>query len=477
MNYRMIRYTVSLVLKIEAALMLLPALVAAIYTERQGFVYVITGLICLAAGFLISLRKPEDTQIHARDGFATCALCWIVMSLFGCLPFIITKEIPSFTDALFETASGFTTTGASILTDVESLSHASLFWRSFTHFIGGMGVLVLLLALLPMRGGSSMNLMKAESPGPSVTKFVPKVRESAKILYLIYIGLTVLTFIALLIARMKPFDAICLSVGAAGTGGFAVLNSGCFDYTTAQQWILTVSMIFFGTNFSFWYLLISRKPKAAFKLREVWVYYGIIVVATTVIMLNVSGFHPTGRHLSEAAFQVGALITTTGFSTADFNNWPGFSKTLLVLLMFSGACAGSTGGGVKVSRLMILVKSIKNELSRLVHPRIARRIRLDGKEVEQDVVNSTFVYFAAYLAVFIVSLIIVSGNEFSFTTNVTSVLATLNNIGPGLEMIGPTGNYAAFSVLSKLVLTFDMIAGRLEIIPMLVLFNPGTWKR
>ena len=477
MNYKMIRYTVSLVLKIEAALMLLPVLVGAIYHERQAFIYIITALICLAAGMALRFRKPEDTQIHARDGFATCGLCWIVMSVFGCLPFIITKEIPNFVNALFETASGFTTTGASILTDVESLSHASLFWRSFTHWIGGMGVLVLLLALMPMRGGSSMNLMKAESPGPSVTKFVPKVRESAKILYLIYMGLTVLTFIALLIARMKPFDAVCLSVGAAGTGGFAVLNSGCFDYTMAQQWVLTVSMIFFGTNFSFWYLLLSRRPKAAFKLQEVWVYYGIIVAATVTILLNISNFHPTSKDLSQAAFQVGALITTTGYSTADFNTWPSLSKAILVLLMFSGACAGSTGGGVKVSRLMILVKSIKNELNKLIHPRIQRKIRLDGKEVEQDVVNSTFVFFAAYLMVFIVSFILVSTSGQSFTTNFTSVLANLNNIGPGLGKVGPAANYGGLSYLSKIVLTFDMIAGRLELFPVLILFSKSTWTK
>ena len=482
MNYKMIRYTAGLVLKIEAVLMLLPALVGLIYTERQALIYVLNAFICLAAGFAISLKKPEDVQIHARDGFATVAICWIVMSAFGALPFVITKEIPSYVDALFETASGFTTTGASILSDVEALSHASLFWRSFTHWIGGMGVLVLILALLPIRGGSSMNLMKAESPGPSVTKFVPKVRESAKILYIIYLGITVLTFIALVITGMKPFDAICMSVGAAGTGGFAVLNTGCAAYPAVQQWILTISMLMFGTNFTFWYLLIKRKPKSAFRMREVLVYFVIIVTATTAILLNIRHSYidmgkTTGNALTDSAFQVAALITTTGFSTADFNMWPSFSKTLLVLLMFCGACAGSTGGGVKISRLMILAKSIKNELIKLIHPRIVRKIRLDGKEVENDVVTSTFVYFAAYLAVFIISMIIVSADEFSFATNFTSVLATLNNIGPGLDAVGPAANYGGFGILSKLVLTFDMIAGRLEIIPMLVMLNPGTWKK
>lgn len=477
MNTKMLRYIISWVLKMEGILMIFPVLTGLIYREKESLAYVAGGALCVGIGFLVARKKPERMEIYPRDGFVAVALGWIVLSVFGCLPFLMTGEIPSFIDALFEIVSGFTTTGASILAEVEALSHASLFWRSFSHWIGGMGVLVFILAILPMKGGSVMNLMKAESPGPSVSKFVPRVRGTAKLLYQIYVAMTVVLIITLIISGMRIFDAVTLAFGAAGTGGFAVLNSGCADYTQAQQWILTIGMILFGVNFNFYYLVLCRNVKGAIRSQEIRVYFLVILGATAAISVNLWGMYSnveeTVRH---AAFQVGSIITTTGFATVDFNLWPQFSKTILLILMFIGACAGSTGGGIKVSRILILLKTVKKELLSIAHPRSIKRIRFDGHALEHEVLRSVNVFLSVYLTIFAASLLLISMNGFSLETNFSAVAATINNIGPGFDVVGPMGNFSSYHPFSKLILIFDMLAGRLELFPMLILFCPSTWR-
>ena len=474
----MIRYILFWVLKIEGLLMLLPCLVALIYREKQGFVYLGFALGSLLVGYLMSRRRPENTEIYQREGFVSVALSWILMSCVGALPFVITREIPNFIDALFEIVSGFTTTGASILSNVEALSHVSLFWRSFSHWIGGMGVLVFILMLLPVRNGSQMNLMRAESPGPDVSKFVPRVRNTAIILYRIYIVMTITQVLILILTGMKVFDSFCISFGTAGTGGFAVLNSSAAGYTAVQQVVITVFMILFGVNFAAYYLVLCRKPGAALKMEEVRTYIIIILVAVGLIAWNIHRMYPTfGETLRHSFFQVGSIMTTTGFTTADFNTWPALSKGILLALMCIGACAGSTGGGIKVSRVVLLFKSIKRELSSIVHPRGVKNIRMDDRPVSHENMRAVNVFFIVYVIVFAVSILLISFNELPFETNFSAVAATLNNIGPGLGMVGPVSNYAVYGAFSKIVLTIDMLAGRLELIPMLVLFYPGTWKR
>lgn len=478
MNYKMIRYVMGWVLRVEGILMFLPCLIALLYREQAGYTYLIMALVCIALGFLVCLKKPQNKEIYTKEGFVTVALSWIVMSLFGAVPFVITREIPFYIDALFEIVSGFTTTGSSILNDVEALSHASLFWRSFSHWIGGMGVLVFVLMLLPIRGGTLMNLMKAESPGPEVGKFVPKVRNTAKLLYKIYIFLTCVELLILLLSGMHWFDSLCLTFGTAGTGGFGVLNSSVASYSALQQWVITVFMIMFGVNFNFYYLILCKKLKPAFMSHEVRVYLLIIGAAIGVITWNIYSMYPTfGEALRTAAFQVGSIITTTGYSTADFNVWPELSRYILVLLMFIGACAGSTGGGIKVSRIMIMLKTVKKELNSLIHPRSIKRIKFDNHPIEHEVLRSVNVFFITYMVIFAVSILVISFDEFSFETNFTAVAATLNNIGPGLDGVGPMSNFSAYGPVSKLVLIFDMLAGRLEIFPVMVLLFPGTWKR
>ena len=478
MNGRMIRYILLWVLKIEGALMLLPCLVAAIYRERQGFIYLAFAAAALIIGWLGTHKKPENTEIYQRDGFVSVALSWIVMSCYGALPFVATREIPHFVDALFEIVSGFTTTGASILNDVEALSHVSLFWRSFSHWVGGMGVLVFILMLIPVRNGSQMNLMRAESPGPDVSKFVPRVRNTAIILYRIYIVMTLIEIGLLILSGMRVFDSLCISFGTAGTGGFGVLNSSAASYTAIQQIIITVFMILFGVNFAAYYLILCRKPGAAFKMEEVRAYIAIILAAGFIITLNVSrmygGFGEAMRH---SFFQVGSIMTTTGFSTTDFNAWPTLSKTILLALMFIGACAGSTGGGMKVSRFVLLLKSVKREFVQLVHPRSVKRVRMDERSVTYENMRTVNGFFIMYIFIFAASVLLISFNTLSFETNFSAVAATLNNIGPGLGAVGPTANYTVYGIFPKLVLTFDMLAGRLELIPVLMLFYPGTWKK
>lgn len=479
MNFTMVTYIIGWILQIEAAFMLLPAIVGFFYGEAdKSFIYIVTALASFLAGMLIKLKKPKTKDLYTREGFATVAIGWIAMSAVGALPFTATGEIPNYIDALFESVSGFTTTGGSILNDVEALSHVSLFWRSFTHWIGGMGVFVFIMAIFPIMGGYSINLMRAESTGPAVGKLVPRVQNTAKILYAIYLGITVLGCIVYMICGMKFFDAITTIFGTVGTGGYGILNSSISSYSPAIQWAITVFMILSGINYSVYFCLLRRQFKDAFSISEVKWYIGIILVSTGIIAWNIHGIYPAiGDSVRHAAFQVGSIITTTGFSTADFDLWPSLSKTILVILMFCGACSGSTGGGMKISRWLIMGKTIFKELSTMVHPRQVKKIHMDGHVVEHETVRATNVYLASYFFIMLLSLLLISLDNIDFTSNFTGVVAMLNNIGPGLGKVGPTGNYSIFSNFSKIVLIFDMLAGRLEIFPMLIILKPACWKK
>ena len=477
MNGSIIRFILGNVLKIEGLLLFLPAIVSGIYFEHEGIYYVSVAAVCLILGFLMTRKKPKSQVFYLKEGCITTSLSWILLSFFGCLPFYLSKEIPSFTDALFETISGFTTTGASILNDVEALSHCALFWRSFTHWIGGMGVLVFLLAVIPLSGGSHINLMRAESPGPSVGKLVPKIRYTARILYVIYFAMTVLEVILLLFGGMPVFDALTTSFGTAGTGGFGIKNDSFMSYSPYLQWVVTIFMILFGINFTAYYLMLFGKLKKALCIEEVRAYLFIILAAIGIIFFNILHiYNGIFDALTHAAFQVGSIITTTGFSSVDFNLWPKASQSILVLLMFIGACAGSTGGGIKVSRFIVLIKTIIKELNSYIHPKSIKKIKIDGKPVEHEVVRSTNVYFITFMIIFSASVFAVSFEGKDLVSNFTAVAATINNIGPGLQMVGPTQNFQHFSVFSKYVLMFDMLAGRLELFPLLILFHPGAWK-
>ena len=446
MNYAIVRYVIGYVLYFEAAFMVPPCMTAIIYQESCGWSFVITGLLCVLLGFILTHKKPKNKVFYTKEGFVTVALSWIILSIMGSLPFLISGSITNPIDALFETVSGFTTTGASIIKDVEALPRCVLFWRSFTHWIGGMGVLVFLLSILHITGsGSHMNLMKAESPGPSVNKLTPTVRSTAKTLYLIYLGMTIIEIIFLLVGGMPLFDTLTITFGSAGTGGFGIKNDSMASYSVYLQVVVTISMILFGVNFSAYYLILQKKFKEAFSIEEIRWYFGI--------------------------------ITTTGYATTDFNQWPEIPRTILVLLMLIGACAGSTGGGIKVSRLVILVKTIGKELQTLIHPRSIKKLKMDGHAIDHEVIRSTNVFLIAYVLIFAFSVLLIAVDNFDLITNFTAVAATFNNIGPGLEMAGPTQNFSIYSNFSTLVLTFDMLAGRLEIFPILLLFVRGTWRR
>lgn len=478
MNYSIIIYIIGYIFRFQAAFMILPLVTSLVYRERDGFAFLITMGICLLIGTALTYKKPTNKIFYTKEGCVTVALSWIFLSLSGALPFTIGGAIPNYINAVFETVSGFTTTGASILENVEALSHCMLIWRSFTHWIGGMGVLVFLLSLLPLTGGYHMNLMRAESPGPSVSKLVPKVQSTAKILYLIYFAMTVAEMILLLLGKMPLFDTICTAFGTAGTGGFGVRADSIAGYSTYIQIVITIFMILFGINFSFYYLLLSKKIMQALKLEEVRYYLGIIVISIVVITANITHLYGNvTTALKDAAFQVGSIITTTGFATADFNQWPELSRTILVLLMFVGACAGSTGGGIKVSRFIILCKSICKEVVLYLHPNAVKKVKMDGKSIPHEVVRSTNIFMSAYVLVFAVSVLLISLDNFDQITNFTAVAATLNNIGPGLELVGPVGNFNMFSCFSKIILIFDMLFGRLEIFPLLLLFSRRTWKK
>lgn len=478
MNYSIIIHIIGWILKFQAAFMALPLVTSLIYREKDGFIFLIIIGFCLLAGTALTFKKPANNVFHTKEGCVIVALSWIVLSLTGALPFTLSGSIPNYIDAIFETVSGFTTTGASVLSRVEALSHCMLIWRSFTHWIGGMGVLVFLLCLLPQINGYHMSLMRAESPGPTVSKLVPKVQSTAKILYTIYFGMTMLQILLLLLGKMPLFDAICTAFGTAGTGGFGIHSDSIAGYSTYIQVVVTIFMILFGVNFTFYYLVLTKKIRTALKIEEVRVYFATIVLSVLVIAVNIRHLYGNmGIALKDAAFQVGSIITTTGFATADFNLWPELSRTILVLLMFIGACAGSTGGGIKVSRLIILFKAIRKELVLYLHPSAVKKVKMDGKSIPHEVVRSTNIFMSTYVLIFAVSVLIISLDNFDLITNFTSVAATLNNIGPGLEVVGPTGNFAMFSYPSKIVLIFDMLAGRLEIFPLLLLFSKSTWKK
>ncbi len=478
MNFSVIFYIVSYVLKIEGLLLMIPAVVGVLYKEDAALWYFVVAGALLLLGIIASARRPKNQVFYAKEGAVSVALSWIAMSLFGCLPFIFSGDIPRFTDAFFEMVSGFTTTGSSILSDVEALSHASLFWRSFSHWIGGMGVLVFILTVLPMAGGSTMHLMRAESPGPQVGKMVPKIRDTSKILYVIYTVMTLVEMLILLCCDMPLFDAVTISFGTAGTGGFGVTNAGIGGYSAAAQYVIAVFMILFGVNFNVYFLLIRRHLRQALRSEEARWYSVIIGASTLLVFINtLKVFETAEEAFRHALFQVGSIITTTGFATTDFGTlYPEFAKFILVILMFIGACAGSTGGGIKVSRIVILCKSVVNELSRALHPRTVKKIRLEDKVVEHATLRSINTFMMAYVVIFFGSVLLISLDGFDFTTNFTAVTATLNNIGPGLSQVGPASNFAAYSDFSKYIICFDMLAGRLEVFPILMLINPYLWK-
>jgi trk system potassium uptake protein TrkH len=477
MNRSIIFYILGYVIMLEGILMLLPCLVALIYQESEGIYYLAVAIFAMFAGLAITRRRPKHNVFYLKEGCVATAFSWIALSLFGCLPAYLSGDIPSFTDALFEVISGFTTTGATILSDVEALSHCTLMWRSFTHWIGGMGVLVFLLAVVPLNGGSNINLMKAESPGPSVGKLVPKVKHTARILYIIYFVLTVVEIILLIAGRMPVFDAVCTGFGTAGTGGFGTRNDSFASFSPYLQWVVTIFMILFGVNFNAYYLMLFDSVKKALKMEEVRTYFIIIIIAVLIIFLNLIGTAASvGEAVRTSAFQVASIITTTGFSTVDFNLWTQTSKTILVMLMFIGACAGSTGGGIKVSRFLVALKTVVKEMTSYLHPKSVKKIKIDGKPVEHEVVRAVNVYFITFMIIFSFSVLLVSFEGKDLVTNFTAVAATINNIGPGLELVGPMENFGKFNAFSKYVLMFDMLAGRLELFPLLILLHPGTWR-
>ena len=478
MNFTMVSYIIGWILQIEAAFLLLPAIVGFCYGEgNKSFVFIVTALASFLLGLIIKLKKPKTHDLYTREGFATVAIGWIAMSIVGAVPFFATGEIPNFVDALFESVSGFTTTGGSILSDVEALSHACVFWRSFTHWIGGMGVFVFIMAIFPIMGGYSINLMRAESTGPAVGKLVPRVQKTALILYALYLGLTIIGCIVYIICGMNFFEAVTTIFGTVGTGGYGVLNTSITSYNPAIQWAITIFMILSGINYSVYFCLIRRQFKDAFSISEVKWYLGIILVSTAIIAFDIRGLYAPADSIRHAAFQVGSIITTTGYSTADFDLWPMLSKSILVLLMFCGACSGSTGGGMKISRWLIMAKTIRKELSTMIHPRQVKKIHMDGHVVEHETVRATNVYLASYFFIMLISVVLISVDNLDFTTNFTGVVAMLNNIGPGLGLVGPTGNFSIFGTFSKFVLIFDMLAGRLELFPMLIILNPACWRK
>lgn len=478
MNYRIITYTLGWVLNIEALCLGLPLLCSLFFQDGCASTFLISILLCLFVGTFLCFRAPKNKEMFAKEGFITVALSWLLISIFGAIPFYISDFIPEYYNAFFETVSGFTTTGASILTDVEILPESLLMWRSFTHWIGGMGVLVFVVAILPLSGGQNFHLIKAESPGPSVNKLVPKVKSTAKILYTIYLGLTFLQFILLLIGKMDWFEALNITFGTAGTGGFAVRNSGLADYSPYCQNIITIFMLIFGVDFSIYYLIILRKFKGAIRSDELRTYVCIVLVAILLISINCKDLYVSVfDNIRTSALQVASIITTTGYASTDFDLWPEFSKTILIILMFIGGCAGSTAGGIKVSRIVILMKTIAKEIKISAHPKSTHKVTMNNRMVEHQTVRATNVFIVSYMVIFMTSLLLISLDNFDFITNFTAVTTTISNVGPGLADVGPTRNFALYSPLSKIILSFNMLVGRLEIFPMLILFSPFTWKK
>ena len=478
MNYRMISRVLGYVLLIIAALMLLPLITGLWY--RENILNFVITIICTAVpGFIMTRVKPKTQELFAREGFAIVGISWLLMSLLGALPFVISGDIPSYIDAVFETASGFTTTGASILNDIEGLTRSGLFWRSFTHWIGGMGMLVFLMAIMPMSGEHSMHIMRAEVPGPTVGKLVPRVRKTAMILYVIYFGLTILEAILLLCGGMSFFDAILHAFATAGTGGFSTRGSSIGAFNSAYiDIVVTIFMILFGVNFNLYFLLLIGKFKDALKSEELHVYLGVIFSAAIIIGICISKIYGGFFHaLRYSFFNVATVVSTTGFGNADFTQWPTLAQAMLVAIMFMGGCAGSTGGGIKVSRIMVVIKSAFADIAQMIFPRSVRVVRLDSKRVSSETVRACNTYFAIYMLALLATTLLVSVDGFDVTTNFTAAVSCLSNIGPGLSLVGPAGNFAMFSDFSKIVMTIAMLLGRLEIYPLLVLVMPTMWRR
>ena len=478
MNTKMIRYLLGIILLIEAGLLLFPLLVALLYGESAIPFLVTIGILVLISVPSIIL-KPENTRIFAKDGFICVASAWLLMSVFGAIPFVVSGAIPNFISAFFETVSGFTTTGASILTEIESLPKGILFWRSFTHWIGGMGVLVFMLAILPLTGGQTMYLMRAEVPGPTKGKLVPKMQNSAIILYSIYVVMTVILFLILLLCGMDAYHASVNAFATAGTGGFSVLNTSIAGYNNpAAEWVLSVFMLLFGVNFNLYYFMLIKRWNEIRKNEELYTFLAICLVSTAAIAVNTwKLFENAGDCIRTAFFQVTTIISTCGFATADFNLWPAFSQSVLILLMLIGSCAGSTAGGLKISRVILICKGTLREIRHVLRPKSVNVIRLDGEPVEEEVVRSAIGYLALYLLLLIFTAFVISIDGYSVETNLTAAIACLNNIGPGLKEVGPTGNFSCYSLFSQFLLALNMLFGRLEIIPMMILFSPFTWKK
>ena len=480
MNYKMVVFVLGRIFCIEAVLMLFPMLCAACYGEWYLLpAFLLPAVLLAVLGLAASLRTPKNTTIFARDGLAIVALVWVLMSAFGALPFVISGEIPSFIDAFFETVSGFTTTGSTILTDVEALSHGTLFWRSFAHWVGGMGVLVFAMAVLPMTDGRAMHLMRAEVPGPTVGKISSKLSDSAKILYAIYFAMTLAEVILLCAGGMPLFDSLIHSFGSAGTGGFSnkALSVGAYNNPYFEI-VIGVFMLLFGINFNLYYFLLLRRFRDAFCSEEMLTYLGIVAFSTVTITLNILHLYDgVGTALRTAFFQVSSIITTTGYASADFNLWPTYSRTVICILTFIGACAGSTAGGLKISRIIIFFKAAKQDLNKMLHTHAVTTVRFEGKPLDEKVLRGVHNYFNIYMLLLAVSVLLISLDGFDLVTTFTSVLTCFNNVGPGLEVVGPMGNFAGFSAPAKLLLSFDMLAGRLELYPMLALFSPRLWQK
>ena len=479
MNYPLLRYLFGMILLIVAAFLVLPLAVAVIYGESSGIYFLYTMIAAGLLGFLLTRFKPAKRDMYAREGFVFTALAWVVISLIGAAPFTLSGQIPSYLDAVFETVSGFTTTGASILTAVEPLSRGSLFWRSFTHWVGGMGVLVFVMAILPMSDGHSMHILRAEMPGPTAGKLVSRMSDTAKILYSIYLAMTVVMIALLLLGGMDLFDACVHAFGTAGTGGFSSRNLSIGAYNSAYIDIVTgVGMLAFGVNFNLYYFLLVRRFRDVLKSEELWAYLGIAAFSTLTIAANILRIYGSvGTSLRHAFFQVSSIITTTGYATADFDQWPEYARTVLVLLMFIGGCAGSTGGGLKVTRVVTLAKAAYGDMRKMLHPNAVIRVRMEGRALSEKQVRGVQAYFSLYMLLFGISWLLLSLEGFDLLSTFTALASCINNIGPGLGMVGPMGSFAAFSPASKLLLSFDMLAGRLEIFPMLLLFTPPTWRK
>ena len=477
MNIKKVLNYIGIMMMLEAILMVLPIIVSIIYKENNGKYFLYIGLALFVIGLVFYNLFTRDDKFYSAEGFVTVSIGWIILSVFGALPFVVSNEIPHFLDALFETVSGFTTTGATILTDVTKLSKCMLFWRSFTHFVGGMGVLVLMLAIIPTRS-ENMQIMKAESPGPKVGKLVSKVSDTARTLYIIYIFLTILAIILYKLSGMPLFDSICIGFGTAGTGGFVVTANGCADYGQLSQTLIAIFMLVFGVNFNIYYLILIKKFKDAFSSEELKVYLGIVVVSVVLIVINISNiYNNVGESLHTAFFHVSSIMTTTGYAIGDYTIWHDFSQVMLLLLMIVGACAGSTAGGMKVSRVVISFKSAMNEIYTQLHPNSVKVLKFEGKVVESSTIKTVQSYVTIYIIICLIGILLISLDDKDFTTTVSSVIETFNNIGLGLSQIGPKGNFSIFNYFSKFIFTVLMLIGRLEIFPIIILFSKKTWKR